>query len=96
MTQPPLKPNRDWEPWERVARELGDFDIEDTGAAFMSYRELVRVDDADYLGDWIEAEPACKRIVAAEEALAEANDRIHVLERLLSEVDPDGYREIRR
>lgn len=49
--------------WEQVARELGDYEIVDTGGSFMSCRELVRVDDKFYVGDWVEAEKAAKEIL---------------------------------
>lgn len=57
--------------WEHIARELGDWDLVDTGSAYQPWNGMRRVFDDSYVGDWVEAEAAGKAIEAREERIAE-------------------------
>lgn len=60
------------EPWEHVAREFGDHDMETEGGWY-PLTTMERVDDAYYIGDWLPVEPVCKEVVALRAKL----DAIH-------------------
>lgn len=47
--------------WERIARELGDHDLEPVGSPYLS-DEMVRVEDDFYVGDWVPSQEACTEI----------------------------------
>ena len=47
------------EPWQRVAREMGTFREVDRGNPYTS---MVKVEDAEGLGQWVEAEASCREI----------------------------------
>lgn len=53
------------ERWEEIARELGSYDLEWVGHHYTGGYELVPVDEPH--GDWVKAEPACKRIAELED-----------------------------
>lgn len=57
------------ERWQEIARELGSYDMEGGGPTGASMR---RAKPDNPLGDWVEAEAACKRIAELEELACEA------------------------
>ena len=59
------------EPWEIIARELGDFELVDEGSSYNTYRTMGQVNDPYYVGDWVDAEKACREIVRLRDELAE-------------------------
>lgn len=56
--------------WEKIARELGDYDLETKGSAYMHYEALERVTDEYYVGQWVESEKAAKEIERLRERVA--------------------------
>tara|TARA_R110000782_G_scaffold245116_1_gene331814 strand:- start:508 stop:861 length:354 start_codon:yes stop_codon:yes gene_type:complete len=49
-------------PWEHVAREFGDHDMETEGG-YLPYTSMVPITSAHYIGDWVPVEAICKEVV---------------------------------
>ena len=62
MTDQPKLKLETAEPWEHVAREFGDHDMETEGG-WNPVTTMERVGDAYYIGDWLPVEPVCKEVV---------------------------------
>ena len=58
------------EPWEHVAREFGDHDMETEGG-WNPVTTMEPVCDPHYIGDWLPAEAICKEVVRLRGLLAE-------------------------
>lgn len=48
--------------WEKIARELGDYDLVQVFNVFEMYTEMVRKEDSDCLGNWVPSRTAAKEI----------------------------------
>ena len=68
--------------WERIVRELGDYDLLQVCNAFETYGEMVRKEDWDYIGDWVPAETAAKEILRLRNRIEVLEGRLADFERL--------------
>lgn len=77
--------------WEKIARELGDYDLVQVFNVFEMYTEMVRKEDSDCLGNWVPSRTAAKEIFRLRK-------QVEVLERVrdaAENLDPaDGSDEL--
>jgi hypothetical protein len=67
--------------WEKVARELGDYDMVQVCKDFETYGEMARQNDEDRVGDWLPSEPTAKEILRLRQ-------QVEVLKRVVAAAEP--------
>ena len=68
--------------WERIARELGDYDLVIQSKEWEAHAELVRCTNEYYVGEWLPSELAAKEILRLLNRIEVLEGRLADFERL--------------